>query len=147
MPSSSDIARRAGAFARTYLRVVGLALPLLVGCDGSSSLGPASDISVVNLTADTIAVQLWERESSYLVDPMPERPASSEGDRIVYPRGRRVVPTADIPAYQAGKDVVVFVYRIRGTRSAFAALERVSAVRLRQRGYVLEIPASTFREP
>lgn len=127
--------------------VVGSFLPLLTSCDWSTGPGPTGAITVVNLTVDTIAVQLWERESSYLVDPMPERPASSEGDRIVYPRGRRLVPTSDIPAYQAGKDVVVFVYRIRGTRSAFAAFQRVSAVRLRQRGYVLEIPASTFREP
>jgi hypothetical protein len=142
--------RRSLHGVRTRLRAAvlfGSALLVASGCDSATSLGPASAITVVNLTADTIAVKLWERESSYLVDPIPERPAAEEGDRIVYPGGRRQVPTADIPGYGPGKDVQVFVFRIQGSRSRFSAIEGASASSLRRRGYIVEIPASRFQQP
>jgi len=150
MPTPRDTARLAIVRVRRGIRtgaLLSVSLLAISGCDGSASLGPETAIAVVNLTADTIAVQLLDREAAYLVRPIPERPAASEGDRIVYPGGYRLVPVSDISGYRPGSDLQIFVYRIRGSRSALSAMQSVSAVKLRLRGYVVEIPASSFQPP
>ncbi len=150
MPTPRHTARHAIVRFRGGLRtaaLLGVGLLALSGCDGAASVGPVSSIAVVNLTTDTIAVQLLDREAAYLVRPIPERPAASEGDRIVYPGGYRRVPVSDISGYRPDNDLQIFVYRIRGARSALSAMQSVSAVKLRLRGYVVEIPASSFQPP
>ena len=122
-------------------------LPLLAACNAASNLAPVTEVSVLNATADTIAIQLLDRETSYLVDPVPERPTSSETDRLILPGGRRMVPVSQVMDYAPGKDLRVFIYRIRGARSVFSAIHDASAASLRLRGHDITIPATVFQSP
>lgn len=116
-----------------------LALACSNGCDGSATVRPVAAITVFNLTTDSIAVQLLERESATLVDPVPERAASEESDRLVLPGGHRAVPITAIMGYQAGKDLTIFVYRIRDGRSRFTAVLQKTDAALRANAYSVQV--------
>ena len=114
-------------------------------CGDASGVVPVAAIAVRNLTADTIAVMLLERETSYLVDPVPERAASEETDRLIVPGGERVFDVARVPGYVPGKDIRLFLYRIRAGRSVFAGIRDAPNISLRASGYVVSIPVTAFQ--
>jgi len=116
-----------------------LALCLSSGCDSTEGLRPVAAVTVTNLTTDSIAVQLLERETATLVDPAPERAASEESDRLVLPGAQRSVPITQTMGYSAGKDLTLFVYRIRDGRSRFSAVLHRSDATLRADGYSVQV--------
>lgn len=137
---------------RTSVRRIAVAaitsgLMVLTACGETSSIAPIAGIAVRNATADSIAVTLIERETSYLVDPVPERAASEEGDRLIVPGGERTFDITHVSGYVPGKDLRIFLYRIRAGRSVFAGIREASNVSLRVSGYVIEVPATAFQSP
>ena len=122
-----------------------VSLPWVSGCGDTMSVAPIAGITIRNLTPDSIAVTLMEREDSYLVDPVPERAASEEGDRLVVPGGERLFDVSRVSGYEPGKDIRMFLYRIRAGRSVFVGVRDASNMSLRVSGYVVEIPASAIQ--
>ncbi len=129
---------------RTTATLVTLWLVIATGCGGALSVEPTGQISVRNVTADSIAVTIFEREDAYRVDPVPERSAAEERDRLILPGGQRQVELSQIYGYRPGKDIRIFLYRIRQARSVFVGVRDVSAASLRASGYTVEIRASEF---
>lgn len=129
---------------RATAALTALLLVVAAGCTGASSVAPDTLISVRNSTGDSIAISVFEREQSYLVDPVPELAASEERDRLIVPGGERRVQPAQVYGYSPGKDVRIFLYRIRLGRSVFVAIRDVSAASLRSSGNVVVIEASAF---
>ncbi|MEQ1693538.1 MAG: hypothetical protein ABMA00_19775 [Gemmatimonas sp.] len=122
-------------------------LMLVSGCGGTSTVEPATHVSIQNATTDSVAVFLFEREDSYLVDPIPETSSAAMRDRLIPPGGQRLFELTQVLRYQSGKDLRVFIYRVRQGRAVFAAIRDASSASLRSNGYAVEIPATAFQSP
>lgn len=122
-------------------------LVLSIACRSSVGVEPTAAISVRNLTSDSIAITVFERKDAALVEPVPERAAAQEVDRLVVPGGRRLVHVSQISGYRPGADIRIFLYRIQQGRSIFFDVRDVSAASLVASAFTVDIPASAFQQP
>lgn len=102
-----------------------LALLLLTGC---SSTNPGGDIlTVVNQTPSSLVV--FAHLNGALVDPVPVLEPGTYSDNLIPPGGSLAVD--EVPSYDAGSDISLFVYSVRLVNVAeFAQFRLVTAAEL-----------------
>jgi hypothetical protein len=120
-----------------------LGLLLLTGC---SSTSPGGDIlTIVNQTPSTLVV--FPHPGGTLIDPVPVLEPGTYSDNLIPPGGSLAVD--EIPGYDAGGDIALFVYSVRLVNVAeFAQFRLVTAAEMnKSRRIVLRDVPSPRAQP
>lgn len=98
--------------ANCRVLLAALSLCLLNGACGAVAPESGDEITLVNVSGDTIGYVAIERDISVLALFAERIPASDLGERIIAPSASALLPVREIERYYPGAAVRILVYRV-----------------------------------
>ena len=97
-------------------------------------------IRIRNRTEASIFVDVWDLESSYLLDLLVAGQISPDPDQVLAPGDSRVVRVSDVSGdFQLGNDLRLFVYEVVGDKGEYRSIVTQTADQLRESDYRIVI--------
>lgn len=117
-------------------------LDLLAASCGILDPEDVDRIRVANRTEAPLFIQVWDLETSYLVDPAPFFTLDPSMHPILEPGDSRVFKTEDVQGdYESGNGVGIFVFEIQEDLAYFRTVLQVTGRQLRERDGRVRIQA------
>ena len=110
------------------------------GCIFSTQPNENTQLRVVNVSADSIGIQVWDQESASVVDPYPFPIALPQfGGSVLAPGADVSVALGSIAGYRPNRAVEVWIYTLSAGKARLAGAHTATPRSLKDNNYRIAI--------